>query len=83
MEQNTKTSRCCKEGHPKCPYTYTQHTIDSCCIGCDKPGIGSPEHNPSDNSCSDCALFYCPCALVLDIFCFVPMSFGYCLIEKP
>lgn len=45
-------------------------TINNCCIGCDKPGIGAADHNPYDNSCSDCALFCCPCAFIIDLITF-------------
>jgi hypothetical protein len=83
-DDSNKCCKCCKKHYPRCPYTHVEERFDSCCIGCDKPGIGSSEHNPGDNDCSnDCALLYCPCALILDIFCFPFMVFGYYNVEKP
>ncbi len=49
-----------------CPYFLTSFTYVNCSTGCDKPGIGSQEHNPSNNEYSDCALVYLPCTLVFD-----------------
>lgn len=66
-----------------CPYTHTEKIYDLCCIGCDKPGLGSQEHDPGDNSCSDCALVCIPCALLLDIFCYIPMCFNKYTVKKP
>ena len=77
-------NNCCNEHYPRCPYTHVQERFDSCCIGCDKPGIGSSQHNPGDNDCcNDFALLCCPCALVLDIFCFPFIVFGYCKVNSP
>ena len=78
QNQEKKSRKCCI-----CPYTHVQKTFDNCCIGCDKPGIGSPEHNPGDNSCSDCSLICCPCALVIDILCIIPMCFGLYTVKNP
>ncbi len=52
------------------PYCLLSNsTIDSCCEGCDKPGLGSKDHDPSQNSCSDCALVCYPCAIIADLLC--------------
>ena len=74
---------CCETHYPRCPYTHVKQSWDYCCIGCDKPGPGSPEHNPSNNACSDCGLLCTPCALVIDILCFIPMVFGYYNVQEP
>ena len=65
------------------PYTNVKKTFDLCMIGCEKPGIGSNEHDPSDNSCGDCALCCCPCALVLDILCIPFMCCGIYKVKNP
>lgn len=39
--------------YPRIPYTHVQQSMDYCCIGCDKPGIGSNQHDPSQNSCKN------------------------------
>ena len=67
---------------PRVPYTFTARSFDYCCIGCDKPGPGSMEHDPYNNACSDFALCCCPCTLVLDIVCSVPLIFGCLSLEK-
>lgn len=64
-----------------CPYFLTSNACDNCCAGCNKPGIGSSVHNPSDNECSDCALVCLPCTLVFDLLCYVPMCCN-CFIIK-
>ena len=61
----------------KCPYTHMEKSIDLCCIGCDKPGIGSNMHDPSKNSCDDCSLVCFPCAIIADIILIIPMCLGY------
>jgi hypothetical protein len=83
-ESNQKNRCCCETHYPRRPYTHTDYAFDMCCIGCDKPGIGSKHHNPADNNCcSDCALFCCPCYLVMDIVCCIPMVFGCWIVEEP
>ena len=77
---NENTSKC--QYYPRIPYTHAQQSMDYCCIGCDKPGIGSNQHDPSDNSCNDMCLCCCPCALILDILCFCPMMFGCYTVEN-
>ena len=64
-------------------YTHTQQSMDNCCIGCNKAGIGSKQHDPSQNSCKDCGLCCLPCALVLDILCCIPIIFGCYTVYKP
>ena len=74
---------CCSKHYMRCPYTHSELVCDYCCIGCDKPGPGSPDHNPGNNSCNDCGLICCPCSLVMDILCFIPMVFGYYNVQEP
>ena len=66
-----------------CPYTHTEKVYDLCCIGCDKPGLGSVDHDPGDNSCNDCALLCLPCALILDFFCYIPMCLNKYTVTRP
>lgn len=77
MSESPKASSksSCSINCEPCVYTHMEKALDLCCIGCEKPGIGSNEHNPADNECSDNALMCCPCALVLDIICYIPMCF--------
>ena len=70
----------CPKHYIRCPYTHTQQVFDLCCIGCEKPGAGSSDHNPYDNSCTDLALCCIPCAFLADIICCFPMVFGYCVV---
>ena len=79
---NTKVG-CCQEHYPRKPYFHVEQQFDYCCIGCDKPGVGSMEHNPGNNSCGDCALIFCPCALLMDIICCIPIVFGYWTVQNP
>ena len=51
-----------------CAFTY--QAWDSCCIGCDKPGIGAANHDPGNNSCNDCALCCVPVTILGDILFF-------------
>lgn len=80
---NTKKNKCCNVHKPRCPYTFTEQALDYCCIGCDKPGIASAEHDPADNRCSDCAIVCVPCTIIVDILCCIPLIFGYITVDKP
>ena len=75
--------RCCEVHYPRCPYTHSEQACDYCCIGCDKEGIGSQNHNPYNNSNSDCALICIPCTLVADILCCPFMVFGCYNVTNP
>ena len=77
-----KCIKCCSDYRPRVPYTYTERACDDCCDGCDKPGIGSKNHDPNDNSCDDCALICVGCTSILDIICCIPMVFGCWIVEK-
>ena len=79
----SKSPKCCDKHYPRCPYTHTEQACDYCCIGCDKPGIGAADHNPGDNSNSDCALCCLPCTIIADILCFIPMCLGCYNLDKP
>ena len=76
-------SKCCDTHYPRNPYTHVEQSIDYCCIGCNKNGIGSKHHDPSQNKCSDNSLCCCPCYLVLDILCCFPMIFGCYNVGNP
>ena len=81
MEESNEYNE--KKCVPRIPYTHVQQSIDNCCIGCDKPGIGSNDHDPSQNSCKDFDLCCFPCSLVLDILCCIPMIFGCYIVKNP
>jgi len=81
--EDSKCHKCWKIHHPRLPNTYTEQAFAYCCIGCDKPGIGSMAHDPSNNSNSDCALCCIPCTIVVDVLCFIPMCMGYINVEIP
>ena len=65
---------------PRFPYWMSSKLCDLCLIGCDNPGIGSKDYQPSNN-CDDCALCCLPCSIVFDIICCIPLIFG-CLTIK-
>ncbi len=48
-------------------FPLTAKTYNNCCIGCDKPGLGASNHNPSQNRISDCAFWCSPVAFVIDL----------------
>ena len=87
--QNTDATKssccnsCCENHYPRIPNTHLMLAYVNCCIGCDKPGMRSMEHNPANNSCSDFACFCCPCALIADTICYIPMCFGFYNITYP
>lgn len=86
MSQQTNQNccqKCCENHYPRCPYTHTEQAFDYCCIGCDKPGIGAQDHDPYNNSGSDCALLSLPCTLVADIVCCPFIMFGYYNVTNP
>ena len=82
-QNQDETVNCCQNHYPRMPYFHIQQNCDYCCIGCDKPGVGSMEHNPSNNSCNDFALCCCPCSLIADILCCPCMVFGYYTVTNP
>ena len=53
-------------------FPLTHQTFVDCSEGCDKPGVGSPNHDPYDKDCGDLALCCCPCAFTID---FVSLPF--------
>ena len=65
-ETNDTKVGCCQEHYPRKPYCHVQKKFDYCCIGCDKPGIGSMEHDPGNNSCDDCVYENCVCKMSCD-----------------
>ena len=81
--QSTKTTKCGTIYYPRIPYTHLEQSKDLCCIGCNKVGIGSNNHDPSQNKCSDNALCCFPCYLVLDILCCIPMCIGCYNVVNP
>ena len=48
-------------------FPLTNETYSKCGEGCNKPGLGHPDNDPSTNECGDCALLCCPCAFTIDI----------------
>jgi hypothetical protein len=59
------------------PNTHIHYLCDTCYIACNKP------YDPAKPDNRDMALCLCPCALVLDILCCIPMTFGCYNIEIP
>ena len=62
---------------PRVPYTHTQFITESCIIICDEA------YDPAQNRCEDIIICWYPCALVADILCCIPMTFGCYNISKP
>ena len=73
---NLNQSSCyCK---PRMPYTHITYLVDMCSTQCSKP------YDPANNNCGCIGgLCWFPCALILDIVCCVPMTFGCYTIEPP
>jgi hypothetical protein len=71
---------CCEEHKPRFPYTHTEKTCDVCTLYASN---FYPNQNECSHCCSELALCWCPCALVLDILCCFPMIFGYCNVKHP
>ena len=59
-----------------CPYFLTQHAFNNCMIGCDKPGVGSPAYNPSNNDCCSIRIILFSCNYAFDLLCYIPMCFN-------
>ena len=60
------------DSHPsKCAFNFvfplTTTAYNNCCIGCDKPGLGASNHDPSQNSIKDCAFCCSPLTAVIDL----------------
>ena len=66
-----------KKCYPRIPNTHIHYLCDTCYIACDKA------YDPAKPDNRDMALCLCPCALVLDILCCIPMTFGYYTITIP
>jgi hypothetical protein len=62
---------------PRIPYTHVNATYNECIISCNKP------YDPAKNNCYNFTLCCCPCALVLDIICCIPMIFGCYNLQNP
>ena len=64
-------------------FPLTRETYIKCGEGCNKPGLGHPQHDPSANECADCALMCCPCAFTIDLLTLpyraIRRLFMYCL----
>ena len=67
-------------------FPLTRETRIKCLQGCEKPGLGHPDHDPSANECGDCALLCCPCAFTIDILTLpyrvIRRLFRYCFIKR-
>ena len=74
---NTNPYFCCEKYYPRMPYTHITYLIDMCTIQCSKP------YDPANNNCGDLALCWFPCALLIDILCCIPFTFGCYTIEPP
>ena len=48
-------------------FPLTKAAYNNCCIGCDKPGLGASNHDPSQNSIQDCAFCCSPLTFVIDL----------------
>lgn len=73
---------CCAKHYPRIPYTHCNKTYDVCCL----KTINNDKSTFKDGCstyCTEMALCCCPCALVLDIICCIPMIFGYCKVSYP
>jgi hypothetical protein len=80
-EQPRKTcSECWEKHHCRKGYFHTEQAFDECCIECDKPGIGSKDFQGGSGNCP---LLCLPCAIIADLFCCIPITFGYYTVEKP
>lgn len=59
-------------------FPLTAKAYNNCCIGCDKPGLGASNHDPSQNSILDCAFFCSPVTVVIDL---ISYPFRLCYTE--
>jgi len=77
-ESIKKNHKCCEKYYPRLPYTHLSYLLDDCIKMWERPsidlGISSP--HPTDK-----LIFCCPCALVSDVLCCIPMIFGCYKIE--
>ena len=84
MSVTQQPKKSCMEDHyPRRPYTNSQLACYNCEEGCDKPGIGHPQHDPGKNKCGDCDLCCIPIYIPIDILCFIPRIFGFFSVENP
>jgi hypothetical protein len=72
-EQPQPSTKC----SPRVPYTHTKFITDSCVSICNKP------YDPAQNRCYEIIVCWIPCAIIADILCCVPMTFGCYTISKP
>ena len=73
QEQPLPSTKC----SPRVPYTHTKFISDSCVNICSK------SYDPAQNRCNEIIVCWLPCAIVADILCCVPMTFGCYTISKP
>lgn len=64
------------------PDTLTRMACSSCIKGCDKPGLGHPNHDPYDNSLSDCAACCIPITIPIDIILYPFYCFGMVKVKN-
>lgn len=62
---------------PRIPDTHINYLCETCYIECDKP------YDPANQNYGDMALCCCPCALILDIICCIPLICGCYNITIP
>ena len=72
-ESESKQKKC----YPRIPNTHVHYLFENTCIACSKP------YDPASPNIDDCSLILCPCALVLDVVCCIPMIFGLYNITLP
>ena len=77
MEESNTSIQESNKCYPRIPATHINYLCETCYIECDKP------YDPANPNNGYMALCLCPCALVLDIVCCIPMIFGYYTITVP
>ena len=78
--ESENTCKCWENHHCRKGYFYTDQAIDTCCIECDRPGIGSKDFQGGNCKCTICCI---PFTLIIDIICCIPITFGYLVVENP
>lgn len=75
-ESNVSKEKKCKN-HLTIPNTHINYLYQTCYINCNKP------YDPANPNNGDLALCLCPCALVADIVCCIPIIIGCWNIKNP
>jgi hypothetical protein len=77
MEESNTSIQESNKCYPRIPATHINYLCETCYIECNKP------YDPAHPKNGDMALCLCPCALLADIVCCIPMIFGYYTITVP